>query len=238
MLSDVDAAAGVSSGLTGRPTRAPPLPEQRSAKPTEDRTTPMEIRPATPADLAFLDEIDGTVESERYVHVDRTAAGPDDADGPPPAAAVGWRLEPRPLREKLVLPNRIADDLAFVTKQIVTGADDGAAWVACLREDEPVAIAVAQPRPQYGTLALLDVRVDYDYRRQGLGQALGYAIIQAGRDRELRAVVAETLTNNDPAQQYLAKLGFQLSGMDVRRHTNHDLVKEQATLFWYLEIGE
>jgi len=32
------------------------------------------------------------------------------------------------------------------------------------------------------------------------------------------------------------KLDFELSGIDLRRHTNHDLVKERATLFWYATL--
>jgi ribosomal protein S18 acetylase RimI-like enzyme len=78
--------------------------------------------------------------------------------------------------------------------------------------------------------------VDYDLRRQGLGMALVYQIVQKTREAELRAVTAETRTNNFPANQLLLKCGFDLGGLDTRRHTNHDMVKESATLLWYASL--
>jgi hypothetical protein len=49
-------------------------------------------------------------------------------------------------------------------------------------------------------------------------------------------VAAESLTNNHPAGGLLAQCGFELSGIDIRRRTNHDLVKESATLIWYAAL--
>ena len=63
-----------------------------------------------------------------------------------------------------------------------------------------------------------------------------WSLVAAAREMELRAVSAETLTNNVPAGQLLAKCGFELSGVDTRRHSNHDVVKEAATLFWYAAL--
>jgi RimJ/RimL family protein N-acetyltransferase len=69
-----------------------------------------------------------------------------------------------------------------------------------------------------------------------MGTALIYALIQEAREQGLRAVAAETLSNNLPAGGLLAKCGFQLSGVDTRRRSNHDLVKEAVTLFWYAAL--
>jgi hypothetical protein len=63
-----------------------------------------------------------------------------------------------------------------------------------------------------------------------------FQIIQHTRQADLRAVTAEVLSNNYPANQFLLKTGFDLSGIDVRRHSNHDIVKESATLFWYAAL--
>ena len=49
-------------------------------------------------------------------------------------------------------------------------------------------------------------------------------------------VAAQTLSNNLPAGGLLTKCGFQLSGVDTRRRSNHDLVKEAVTLFWYAAL--
>jgi GNAT superfamily N-acetyltransferase len=186
----------------------------------------MEIRPLTPADLRFLGDIDATVESTQYLHLERIGEG----------VAVSMRVEARPLREKKIMPNPIDDDLAMSYRQIASASDEGIA-LAAEHDGQLVAAAVAQPQPGHATMRLLDVRVDYDFRRQGIASAMAFQIIQETRDADLRAVAAEVLTSNFPANQFLLKIGFDLSGIDVRRHSNHDMVKESATLFWYAALA-
>ena len=185
----------------------------------------MQIRPVSIDDLEGIAEIDGTVESLRYLHVERGGEG----------LAASWRLEDRPARQKMIEPNRMADETTFFLRQVVSGADEG---LALLIEHEaaPIALLLARPEPTAGTIRLLDLRVDYDYRRQGMGTALVFQLIQYAREHELRAVAAETLTNNLPASGLLNKCGFELSGVDTRRWSNHDLVKEAATLLWYAAL--
>ena len=99
------------------------------------------------------------------------------------------------------------------------------------------ALAIAQQDFPAGTLRIWDVRVDAEFRRQGLGSALVFSLIESARALECRAVSAVAPANNFPANAFLAKLGFELSGLDEKRLTNHDLVKEAVTLFWYLPLG-
>jgi ribosomal protein S18 acetylase RimI-like enzyme len=204
----------------------------------------MQIRPVTPQDLAAIEEIDGTVESPRYLHLEQStgddvAAAEGEGEGadvaPAASFAINWRLDERPARQKLILPNRLDDDAAFALKEVVSGRDDGTALLIEI-DEEPVAMVLARPDPTAGTIRIVDLRVDYDYRRQGMGTALVYQLIQQARERELRAVMAETLSNNLPAGNLLAKCGFQLSGVDTRRRSNHDVVKEAVTLFWYAAL--
>ena len=101
---------------------------------TFQTTFPMQIRPVEPRDLDLLSEIDGTVESSQYLHVERTGEG----------LGTAWRLHERPLRERLVRSNPIDDDRRFVIKQIVTGGDDGLALMA-EHDDVPVALLAASP---------------------------------------------------------------------------------------------
>ena len=139
------------------------------------------------------------------------------------------------VREKVIEPNPLDEDRHFALRQIASGADEGFAIVA-EHAGQIVALAAAQPDFDHRTLRVLDLRVDHDFRRQGLGTVMMYQIIDDARRRELRAVSAETRTNNFPANQFFQKLAFELAGVDTQRHTNHDFVKESATLFWYAAL--
>ena len=60
--------------------------------------------------------------------------------------------------------------------------------------------------------------------------------ITRARELELRAVSAQTPANNFPACQLLLRCAFELAGLDTKRHSNHDIVKEAATLIWYAAL--
>ncbi len=185
----------------------------------------MEIRPVTAADVEDLVEIDGTIESGHYLHLDKIGEG----------LSVGWKLGERPLRERRILPNRLDDERRFVLRQIATGADEGHAILA-EHEGAKVALLLAQLDPGRRTMRLHDLRVDFDFRRQGLATAMLFQVVALSREQELRAVTTETLTDNLPAALLLSKCGFEIAGVDTQRLTNHDLVKESATLFWYAAL--
>ncbi len=185
----------------------------------------MQIRLGIAKDLDQLPDIDGTVESTRYLHLDLGGEG----------LSASWRLEERLLRQKWIDPNRLGEETAFLLKQIVIGADEGLVLVA-EHDDAPAALLVAHLRPQRQTIHLVDLRIDYEHRRQGIATAMLYQVIGTARELALRAVSAETRTSNVPASRLLAKCGFELSGVDTRRHSNHDVVKESATLFWYATL--
>jgi len=185
----------------------------------------MEIRPVRPADLDRLIDIDGTIESHQYIHVDKAGEG----------VTATWKMEERPLRQKRMERNQPTDEMQFLLKQVVTGVEDGIALLA-EHEQVNVALLLAKQEPQYGTLRVFDLRVDYEHRRQGVGSAMIYQVLAEARNRNLRAVSAETRTDNCPAAQFLSKCGFDLAGLDARRHSNHDLVKEAVALFWYAAL--
>ena len=185
----------------------------------------MQIRAAVPADLDQLFDIDGAITSINYLHVERAGEG----------AAQCWKLDERPLRSKLIEPNKLDDDIRFSMKQIVSDIEEGLALVA---EHEGVVVAslVAQLQPANSTMRLLDLRVDHDHRGQGVGSALLFQSIQQARDLGLRAVSAQTKTNNVSAANFLLRRGFDLAGLDTHLYSNHDLVKEAVTLFWYAAL--
>jgi ribosomal protein S18 acetylase RimI-like enzyme len=185
----------------------------------------MEIRPIRPADLDRLIDIDGTIESTDYLHVDRVGEGLGGA----------WKIESRPLREKKMQRNLPTDETQFLLRQVVTGIEEGLALLA-EHDGINVALLVAKQEPEFGSLRVQDLRVDFEHRRQGIGSAMLYQVINEARQRELRAVAAQTRTDNFPAGNFLIRCGFELSGLDVRRYSNHDMVKETVSLFWYAAL--
>ena len=185
----------------------------------------MELRPAVEADTEAVLEIDGTVESHRYLHVDHAGEGTD----------VRWSVQDRPLRERLILPRPMDDEQRFTFKLIVTGVDDGTATVV-VHDGAIVALLVTKPDVTAMVLRVVDLRVDFDQRREGLATALMFGAIAAARDGQMRAVTADVPANNGPAHALLLKLGFALAGLDTHRFSNHDLVKETVTLVWYLPL--
>jgi GNAT superfamily N-acetyltransferase len=185
----------------------------------------MEIRRATSRDLPAIEEIDGTVESQRYLHIERTGEG----------MQMAWRIEERLLRQRLIEPFRLDDSRRLALRQIVEGMDEGIALVAEY-ESELVALGLAQLNPETSVLHILDVRVDSDHRRQGLASGIVFQMVQDARARSCRAISAQTTANNFPANQMFSHLSFDLAGLDTCHRSNHDLVKESVTLFWYAAL--
>jgi RimJ/RimL family protein N-acetyltransferase len=189
----------------------------------------MEIRAGRLSDLDHLIDLDGTIESTAYLHVD--AAAPEGVEG----LAMAFRLEERPLREKRIDRNDVGEDARFALKQLLGGVEDGI--VRAVEHDGHVmALAAARHDAARDVLELIDVRVDYEYRRQGFGSGLVFQVINHARELGVRAVTATTLTNNVPAARFLLKSGFDLCGLDTRRNGNHDLVKEAVALVWYAAL--
>jgi len=185
----------------------------------------MQIRAGQVEDVARLIDLDGTIESERYLHAQREGEG----------LALAWRLEERPLREKRVDTNSASDELRFSLKQLLTGVEEGIVLVA--EHDEQLAgLAAARHNLERKTLEVLDVRVDYDLRREGIGIAMLFQIIARAREMGVRAVTAVSYTNNLPAAKFLLKGGLDLCGIDTHYASNHDLVKEAVALFWYAAL--
>jgi GNAT superfamily N-acetyltransferase len=186
----------------------------------------MEIRPLHRADVDRLGDIDSTSESSEYLHIDKQGEG----------LALSWKTELRKLREKRHHRSGMSDEQLFAHKQIAIGAEDGVALVA-EHDGALVAAAAAVPDVNAGVLRLVDLRVDFDFRRQGLASALMFQLIQEARNRELRAVAAVTQADTVPAIQLLSKLGFEMAGLDTLLRSNHDLVKETVNLFFYLVLN-
>src|SRR4051812_33397601 len=80
----------------------------------------MQIRPAISSDLDQLSDIDGTINSSNYLHVEKSGEGFGQI----------WKLQERPLRSKLIESNPVPDDTRFAMKQIIGEIEEGMAIVA------------------------------------------------------------------------------------------------------------
>lgn len=185
----------------------------------------MDIRRLLSSDLVQLADIDAAIDSSEYLHITRTGE----------ALALNFALEIRSLRERSIQPNRISDEVNFAAKQIASGADEGLVLVA-EHDSHIVAFLLGQIDARRAVLEILDVRVDHDFRRQGIAMAMIYQAIQFARDAEMRAISIKSATDNLPAARLLQKCGFEIAGLDLLYLTNHDLVAESVTLFWYAAL--
>jgi GNAT superfamily N-acetyltransferase len=185
----------------------------------------MEIRPMSAGDLLGVQDIDATVESAEYLHILREGEGLNST----------WKIEPRRLSKARTHRNVLGDEAGFAVKQIVAGVEEGIALVA-EHEDQIAGAAAALVDGAGQVLRLVDLRVDFEFRRQGLGSGLVFQLIQHAREKEMRAVSARTISDNFPAAEFLAKLNFELTGFDTHFHSNHDLLKDSVVLFWYLQL--
>lgn len=187
----------------------------------------MQLRPFTITDLSNLNEIDATIESLEYLHLERSSDG------------LNWKctLERRTLRQKLIETNPVTEDLRFTLKQLAGDESEGRCIVA-ERGKTIVGLCVARHLAEQGLVEIVDLRIDYDHRRGGLGSAMFFDLINYGREHDARAIRVEALSNNVPFNMMLHKFGFELAGVDTHRKSNHDLVQERATIVWYLPLSE
>ena len=165
-------------------------------------------RPMTPADLDDLAEIDAAYDVGRVLEVGR-----EDTDADP--LLTPWRPTWRELDEPRVVANRVEGEIEFAYRQVARGIEEGVA----LRLDAdglPVAAAVAVLDPAAKVLRLVDLRVDYDVRREGYGTTVLYAVVAAAREREdVSAVVAEVAGESAAMLGLLVKSGFEVVGLDA-----------------------
>ena len=185
----------------------------------------MDLRRLSIPDLVQLPEIDGTIDSTEYCHITREGEG----------LSLKFAIEIRPLRERSIQANRISDEINFFARQVASGADEGFA-LAAEHDGQIAGFLLAQADSSRSLLQIFDLRIDHDFRRQGVGTGLLFQAVQHARESELRAVSIQTNTNNLPAARLLQKCGFEITGLDTHFHTNHDLVKESVTLFWYAAL--
>lgn len=79
-----------------------------------------------------------------------------------------------------------------------------------------------------GETDMMNLAVDPDYRRKGLGKGLILSLIEALRQRESRCLTLEVRDSNAPARALYEKLGFQEIG---RRRNYYRNPREDALIY-------
>jgi GNAT superfamily N-acetyltransferase len=174
-------------------------------------------RPMTEGDLEYLRELDATVEVKRVLVIDPIGDEDDVIVSP---LIPRWRA----LDEPRIEPNRLddeSDETAFAYRQIVRGMQPGIAW---LMEVTGFPVATLAAVEEAEALRLVDIRVDYDERRQGYASAMLYRFIALAREREAR-LLASVPGDREAAMRLLTKCGFERSGLhaDVRGRATIEL---------------
>ena len=77
-----------------------------------------------------------------------------------------------------------------------------------------------------------NIMLDKSVQKHGLGRQLMERAITWSRKRQLRAVMLETQSNNTPACQFYAHMGFKLIGINDIFYTNQDISRGEVALFW------
>ena len=84
--------------------------------------------------------------------------------------------------------------------------------------------------------SLWDIRVDNEYKRQGIGQALFDMIIQWSREQSLIQISIECQNNNVPACKFYQKQGAVLSAINEYAYYNEPEYRHEVQLIWYLDL--
>lgn len=77
-----------------------------------------------------------------------------------------------------------------------------------------------------------NIMLDVDVRTQGLGRELIQQCIEWAKQKDLRAIMLETQTNNVPACKFYQAMGFELVGINDVFYTNRDIERDEVALFW------
>ena len=77
-----------------------------------------------------------------------------------------------------------------------------------------------------------NIMLDVDVRGQGLGHALIQQCIAWAKEKDLRAIMLETQTNNVPACKFYQAMAFELVGINDLFYTNRDINRDEVALFW------
>lgn len=182
------------------------------------------IRPLTLHDIPNLTKLNPSFTATTVIKVEK--------QGQPPFATWLLREEPlatpfnkgreydfdaterRNIRNRLLQPNTLIEIITRISDERIVGILD------------------MEERDWNNTAWIWNIMLDTSLRRQGFGRQLMEHAITWSRQRDLRAIMLETQTNNPAACRFYAQMGFQLVGLNDMFYTNDDIARNEVALFW------
>ena len=188
------------------------------------------IRPLTRADIPGLTSINQTFTSDAELHLERRCVGLEE---------IAWRLTCRPLKQPFDRGTQYdlrQDELTAIEGRLQAG---NCLQLVAADEDRIVGLLEVEAGSWRDAGWIWNVLIDVQYRRRGLGRHFIASSVEWARGRGLKALVAETQTNNVPACRFYQRMGFVPSGVDDHfyRYCGDPRAAQDVAIFWYLEGG-
>ncbi len=180
------------------------------------------LRPLELDDIPRLVGIRSAYQSESILVVEHYGAG----------ITSGWRL----VEQKLPVPFDKGSLYDFgeteqeATRERLQRSDDTYLRVAKLNR-RLIGLLEMEIRGWNNTVELVNLRVDLDFRREGLGRRLWHLGLAYARQAGVRAMMIETQNTNLAACKFYERMGCQLVGLNEAFYTNDGAATEIA-LFW------
>ncbi len=111
-------------------------------------------------------------------------------------------------------------------------AQENVLQVVAMQDGEIAAFLEAEHMEWNNTGWIWELLVDHRWQRQGLGSSLWARAIEWGRERDMRALMLETQSNNVPACYFYLKMGCYLCGINDAYYTNRDIRNGEVAIFW------
>ena len=167
----------------------------------------IEIRPINSEDVKSLKSIDHAGNTTHVWQMERKI---DEGQ-----VTINFREIRLPRKVRVEYPRK----LSYLTNSI---SSDETILVARL-EEITIGYVRVKVLPTINSLSVVDLVVDKDQRRQGVGSALVFAAQEWGIQHGLRRMILETQSKNYAAIQLAQKLGYEFCGYNDHYYENQDI---------------
>ncbi len=188
------------------------------------------IRALTRSDIPRLTAINATFTSDAELHLERHCVGLDE---------IAWRLTCRPLAQPFDRGTQYdlrQDELVAIEERLQAGS---CLQLVATDRDRLVGLLEVEAGSWRDAGWIRNILIDVHHRRRGLGRRFIASGVEWAQGRGLKALVAETQTNNVPACHFYQRLGFAPGGVDDHfyRYCGDPRAAQDVAIFWYLEVG-